>query len=87
MAGNVFTDPIQLFGFSFIIITMVILLILALKVYRDYFIYKSKPTLAFSITFFSWSFALAFLALERVALSVFNDTDLGFPILQWFPVL
>jgi len=46
MAGNIFSDPIQLFGFTFIILTMLIQLILALKVYRDYQINRSKPTLA-----------------------------------------
>jgi hypothetical protein len=70
MAGNIFSDPIQLFGFCFIIITMLIFLILALKVYRDYLINRSKPTLAFSLTFASWGLALIFLGLERFALSV-----------------
>lgn len=79
MEGYLFTDPIQLLGFSFIIVAAVIQLILALKVYRDYFLYKSKPTLAFSLTFFAWSFALIFLALERVSLSFFQDTFFGYP--------
>jgi hypothetical protein len=71
MAGNIFTDPIQLFGFTFIIITMLIQLILALKVYRDYLMNRSKPTLAFSLTFAAWGFALIFLGLERFTLTVF----------------
>ena len=55
MAGNFFTDPIQLFGFTFIIVTMSIQLILALKVYRDYLMNRLKPTLAFSLTFTAFS--------------------------------
>ncbi|MDD1779096.1 MAG: hypothetical protein LUQ65_13095 [Candidatus Helarchaeota archaeon] len=73
MAGTLFTDPVQLFGFIFIIITMLIYLILALKVYRDYLMNRSKPTLAFSLTFGAWGVALLFLGLERVALSELSE--------------
>jgi len=79
MAGNVFTDPLQLFGFSFVIATALLQLILAPKEYRVYLMNRSKPTLAISLTFFEWGFALIFLALERLVLTVFGDTNLGYP--------
>jgi len=80
MAGDLFTDPVQLFGFSFIIITMIIQLMLALKVYRNYLMNRSKPTLSFSLTFCSWGLALMFLALERVALSEVGIRDFGITV-------
>ncbi len=80
MAGNIINDPIQLFGFTFIIITLIIQLVLALKTYRNYMTNKSKPILSFSLTFCSWGLALLFLALERVALSILGNIVFGITV-------
>jgi len=64
-SNPILTDPLELLGFILIICTMTILFILALKTYINYSRTKLKPTLAISLTFLLWGFAMFFLFIER----------------------
>ncbi|NVM30261.1 MAG: hypothetical protein HWN65_15560 [Candidatus Helarchaeota archaeon] len=73
MIGYLFSDPVQILGFCFIILTFIVQFLLGQKLYRDYLGNKSRTTLMFSLTFLFWGSALFFLALERLLISGIED--------------
>ncbi len=78
--GDLFTDPIQLMGLGFVILTFVTQFLLGIKLYHNYTENKSRTMLAFSLTFISWGFGLMFLTIERVALNLIETNSVFEPV-------
>ena len=75
--GDLISEPIQLLGLGFILLTFVTQMVLGVKLYRTYRENKSRTTLTFSLTFISWGLALIFLTLERILITEIGLDDPG----------